>query len=240
MAITKKIIPSANLLLSSLPLRARQDFIKFCEPVYLVFSETLNKSGDPVSHVYFPINSFISLVAPIDSQTSMEVGMVGNEGMIGLNLALGVKYSLLRSLVQGAGSALRMDATRFLQVFEKSTALQQKLRAYAYVRMNQLAQTIGCNRFHLVDSRLACWVLMSHDCAHSDEFVITHEFLSYMLGVRRASITKSAGILQKNKLISYNRGRLKILNRSGLEAVSCGCYKVNKETYKKIMGGTKV
>ena len=231
-----KYILTTNHLLSSLPNREAQNLIKDCEPVDLVFSEVLNEPGKNIRHVYFPVTSFISLVAPINSQTSIEVRMVGHEGMVGLNHALGVSFSLLRSLVQGPGKALRIDAARFLQIFEKNIALRRKLRAYAYVRMNQLAQSIGCNRFHLVDARLACWILMAHDCAHSNEFAITHEFLSYMLGVRRAGISKSAGILQKKKLISYNRGRLKILDRRGLEVTACGCYQVSKAIYKKILG----
>ncbi len=196
----------------------------------------MGEPGKRVRYVYFPINSFISLVAPIDSHASMEVGMVGNEGMIGLSLALGVRFSLLRFIVQGAGTALRMGAVQFLQIYEKSATLQQKLKAYAYVRMNQLSQTAGCNRFHVVHARLARWILMARDCAHSNEFRITHEFLSYMLGVRRAGITESAGMLQKKKLICYSRGHLKVLDRIGLEVVACRCYQASKATYKKILG----
>jgi len=231
-----KGIPTTNLLLAFLPRKEYQSFLARCEPVELVSSEILGEPGNRVRYVYFPVNSFISLVAPIDSQDSMEVGMVGNEGMLGLNLALGVKFSLLRALVQGGGTALRMDADQFLQIYEKSAILQQKLKAYAYVRMTQLSQTAGCNRFHVVEARLARWILMTRDCAHSNEFHITHEFLSYMLGVRRAGITESAGMLQKKKLICYSRGHLKILDRSGLETAACGCYQASKETYKKILG----
>jgi len=129
-----------------------------------------------------------------------------------------------------------MDADQFLQIYEKSAILQQKLKAYAYVRMTQLSQTAGCNRFHVVEARLARWILMTQDCAHSNEFHITHEFLSYMLGVRRAGITESAGMLQKKKLICYRHGHLKILDRSGLETAACGCYQASKATYKKILG----
>ncbi len=234
--LAPKRIPVANLLLASLPRKESQNFLARCEPVELIFSEILNEPGKRVRHVYFPTKSFISLVAPIDSQTSMEVGMVGHEGMVGLNLALGVKFSLLRAIVQGAGTALRMDAVQFLQIYEKSAILQQKLKAYAYVRMTQLSQTIGCNRFHFMSARLARWILMTQDCAHSNEFHITHEFLSYMLGVRRASVTESAGILQKKKLINYSWGRVRILDRSGLEATACECYRASKEKYKKILG----
>jgi len=234
--LATKRIPTTNLLLASLPRKESQNFIAHCEPVTLASSEILGEPGEKVHNVYFPIDCFISLVGPIDSQTSMEVGMVGNEGMLGLNLALGVKFSLLRFIVLGAGTALRMGAVQFLQIYEKTPTLQRKLRAYAYVRMNQLSQTAGCNRFHVVHARLARWILMTQDCAHSNEFNITHEFLSYILGVRRAGITESAGILQKKKLVSYSMGNLKVLDRSGLEATACGCYQASKETYKKVLG----
>jgi len=229
-------ISATNLLLASLPHKEYQSFLAFCEPVELVSSEILGEPGKRVRCVYFPINSFISLVAPIDSQTSMEVGIVGNEGMLGLNLVLGIKFSLLRSLVLGTGIALRMDADRFLQIYEKCATLQQKLKAYAYVRMTQLSQTAGCNRFHVLVSRFARWILMTRDCAHSNEFHITHEFLSNILGVRRAGITEAAGMLQKKKLICYSRGNLKVLDRIGLEVVACRCYQASKATYKKILG----
>jgi len=147
MPVTRKIIPATNLLLASLPRKEGQNFIKLCETVDLIFSEILNEPDKRIRHVYFPITGFISLVTPINSHTSIDVGMIGHEGMVGLNYALGINFSLLRSQVQGEGTALRMKTTHFLRIFEKSAALQQKLRAYAYVRMNQLAQTIGCNRF---------------------------------------------------------------------------------------------
>jgi hypothetical protein len=185
--------PSVNLLLASLPRRENQNFIKLCDPVNLVFSETLNEPGNRVRYVYFPVTGFISLIAPINSQTSIEVGMIGYEGMVGLNHALGINFSLLGSLVQGAGTALRMEATQFLRILEKSTVLQQKLRAYAYVRMNQLAQSIGCNGFHYIDNRLACQILMSQDCAHSNEFAITHS-VSYPNYFFRQSNFGGAGI----------------------------------------------
>ncbi len=234
--LATKRIPATNFLLAFLPRKEYQSFLARCEPVELVSSEILGEPGKRVRYVYFPVNSFISLVAPIDSQDSTEVGMVGNEGMLGLNLALGVKFSLLRALVQGAGTALRMDADQFLKIFEECATLRQKLRAYAYDRMTQLSQTAGCNRFHVLDARRARWILMTRDCAHSNEFHITHEFLSYMLGVRRSGITESAGMLQKKKLISYSWGQLKILDRRGLETAACGCYQASKETYKKILG----
>ena len=223
-----KLPQSINLILSSLP-RKEENFIrKSCETVHLTFSQILNTPGKEIPYVYFPISAVICLLKPINSNSNVEVAMIGNEGMLGLNLALGINFSTLGAIVQGKGTALRLDSKQFLQIYDKSPFLQAIFKRYIFVRMCQLSQTIGCNRFHVVDKRLARWILMSQDCAHSNEFPITHEFLSYILGVRRAGITKSAGMLQKRKLISYRRGQLKILNRKGLESASCECYKKNK------------
>jgi CRP-like cAMP-binding protein len=165
----------------------------------------------------------------------MEIGSVGPEGMLGINLALQVKVTLLHAVVGTAGSALFLSTKLFLGIYEKSTVLQQKLQNYAYIRMCQLSQTSGCNRFHVLDGRLCRWILTAQDCTHSNELNITHESLSGKLGVRRAGVTKAAGILQKKKLISYSKGHLKILDRRGLETIACECYRLNKEIYKKIM-----
>ena len=161
--------------------------------------------------------------------------MVGSEGMFGVSLMLGVDVSPLHALVQGAGQALRMNATRFRRQLASSLALRQGLNRYIYVLISQLAQTAACTRFHVVEARLARWLLMTRDRAGSDEFYLTQEFLSHMLGVRRVGVTKAASSLQKHKLISYSRGVISILDRNGLEAAACGCYLADKKTYDKIM-----
>ena len=227
--------PATNRLLAALPDKTSAQMLANCESVDLVFADVLCLPGDRIQHVYFPTESFISLVAPVDGYAGLEVGMVGSEGMFGVSLMLGVDVSPLHALVQGAGPALRMNATRFRRQLASSRALRQGLNRYTYVLISQLAQTAACTRFHVVEARLARWLSMTRDRAGSDEFYLTQEFLSHMLGVRRVGVTKAASSLQKHKLISYSRGVISILDRNGLEAAACGCYLADKKTYDKIM-----
>jgi CRP-like cAMP-binding protein len=228
--------PAANRLLAALPRRDRQRFLAGCEPIQLVFAEILAQPGERMRHVYFPTESFISLVKPIDSRASVEVGLVGDEGMLGISLILGADVSPLRAVVQGEGPALRMNVAPFRRQLDQSPALQQKLKCYLYVLMGQITQAAACTRFHVLEARLARWLLMMQDRAHSDAFHVTHEFLAYMLGVRRVGITKAATSLQNRKLIRYSRGDITIINRGGLESASCGCYEADKAIYARIMG----
>ncbi len=225
-----------NLLLAALPRKDREQLLAHCEQVELPFAEELYHAGERIHNVYFPTGSIITLMTPIDEGTNLEVGLIGNEGMLGVTLILEVNHAPFHALVQGAGPALRMKAPLFLQVLEQSHALQLELKRFLYVSMSQLGQTAACTRFHRVEARLARWLLMTHDRAHSDHFHVTHVFLAYMLGVRRVGITKAANSLQNQKLISYRRGNITILDRTGLEAVSCGCYPADKETYERVLG----
>jgi CRP-like cAMP-binding protein len=227
--------PATNRLLAALPDKTLAQMLANCESVDLVFADVVCLPGDRIQHVYFPTDSFISLVAPVDGYAGLEVGMVGSEGMFGVSLMLGVDVSPLHALVQGAGPALRMNATRFRRQLASSLALRQGLNRYVYVLISQLAQTAACTRFHVVEARLARWLLMTRDRAGSDEFYLTQEFLSHMLGVRRVGVTKAASSLQKRKLISYSRGVISVLDRNGLQAAACGCYLADNKTYDKIM-----
>ena len=233
---TTKRAAAENRLLASLPSKDRKFLLAGCDRVELVLGNVLCEPGERIRSVYFPTSSYVSLVTQIDDHAKLEVGLVGSEGMFGIPLALGVGVSPMHSLVQGSGAAWRIGTAEFLARLEQSHALQQTLQRYAYVLMSQLAQMAVCTRFHLVEARLARWLLMIGDRAHSAKFHITHEFLASTLGVRRVGITKAAGALQKRKLISYSRGNITIIDRSGLEAASCVCYRTDKKTYNHILG----
>jgi CRP-like cAMP-binding protein len=229
-------VPATNRLLAALPRKDRDRLLAHCEPIELIFAEELYRAGDLIAHVYFPTGSCISLVMPIDGNAHLELGLIGDEGMLGLTLMLEVEVAPFHAVVQGAGPALRLTAAAFLHELAQSPALQRELKRYLYVSMSQLAQTAGCTRFHVVEARLARWLLMTQDRAHSDTFHVTQVFMAYMLGVRRVGITKAANGLQKHKLISYHRGEITILDRVGLEAAACGCYRAGTETYARILG----
>jgi CRP-like cAMP-binding protein len=225
-----------NRLLAGLPDADRKRLVASCETVELNFEEVLYEIGDRIRYAYFPTASFLSLVSAVDKSSNLEVGLAGVEGMIGSTLLLGVETASLKVLVQGAGPALRIDAAQFARELKRSPALRKKLHLYLYVVLTQLAQMAPCARYHLVEARLARWLLMTRDRAQSSEFRLTQEFLAYMLGVRRAGITRAASNLQKRRLIRYTRGKMRILDARGLEAVSCDCYAAATQLYAKVMG----
>jgi CRP-like cAMP-binding protein len=237
MPATKRAAPVANRLLSALPEKEYQRLLPGLEQVTLAFGDILYEPGDTIGHVYFPDNGIISLLSKVERQKVLEVGIVGNEGVAGLPVVLGVRVSLNRALVQSAGTAMRMKAAALQKEFQRDGALQRLLHRYLHSLLTQISQSAVCNRFHIADARLARWLLMTHDRVESDEFKLTQEFLSNMLGVRREAVSKAAGALQKQGFVNYSRGHIKILNRAGLEATACQCYRVIKDESDHVFNG---
>lgn len=217
-----------NSLLAVLPRKSYQRMLPQLEPVTLKFGDVLYRTGDVIRHVYFPTNCVVSLLTVVGGHLALEVGMVGREGMLGIPLALGVSDSPVRALVQGSGTALRMKSAHFVRELERNAPLQRAVRRYTHDRMVQITQTAACNRFHHVEARLARWLLMTRDRVSSNQFRITQEMLGGMLGVLRVAVTNAAGKLQRRKLISYSRGRIRVLDSRALEAVACLCYQIVK------------
>ena len=226
--------PVENRVLASLPPKLYQRLLVGLEAVTLTFGEVLYEPGEPIRHVYFPSNSLVSLLTLVEDRLALEVGMVGHEGMVGISLALGISISSVRALVQGSGTALRMTSPRFRREFRHSLVFRQELFRYTHLLMAQISQTAGCNRFHGVEERLARWLLMTRDRLGSNQFRLTQDFLAQMLGVRRVGVTNAAGALQRRELISYSRGNISILDDSGLEAASCQCYEIARDTHDRV------
>lgn len=236
MARAGRAAPITNRLLDRLPAKDRARVLAECEEIQLVFPEVIAEPGETIRHVYFPTESFISLVAPMGGKDSLEVALAGNEGLFGVGLAMGVETSPVHALVQGGGACLRIGAAAFRRELARVPSLRNCVDRYIFVMMSQLIQTSGCNRFHIVEQRLARWLLMTADRTHSSSFHITHEFLAYMLGVRRVGITEAASALQDRSLIGYARGAMTIRNRRGLEKAACSCYRSDITVYDRTLG----
>ena len=221
---TKPREPIDNRLLAALSPKEYQRLHPDLKQVALVFGDILYEPGDVLEYVYFLNGGIISLLSTVEERSTLEVGMVGREGMAGIAVFLGAKTSLNRALVQGTGTAMRMKAGALRQQLKNKGQLPELLRHYTHSLLSQISQGAVCNRFHPVAKRLARWLLMTHDRMQTDEFRLTQDFLSDMLGVRREGVVKAARVLQQGNLISYVRGQIQILNRAGLEAASCQCY----------------
>ena len=229
---TKQNAPPANRLLAALPAKEYKRLLPKLEGVSLTYGENIYEQGEIIRRVYFPTSGIISLLTAVEERSQLEVGIVGNEGMVGLAPFLGVKTSNNRAIVQGEGFAMRMKAADFLAECGNGGSLPNILRRYTHSLLTQISQSAVCYRFHPIEARLARWLLMTSDRMNTNEFQITQEFLSNMLGVRREGVNKSAVILQRQQLISYSRGNISITNRAGLEAASCKCYGIIKDEEK--------
>ena len=228
---TKNSKQSANRLLAALPAKEYQHLRGKLRETDLTFGSALYEPDAVIRHVYFPTSGIVSLLVTAGRGANLEVGLVGREGMVGLPVFLGVNTSRNRAVVQGTGSVLRMKATDFRKALNNGSLLPQLLQRYTHALLTQVSQSAVCNRFHPINARLARWLLMTRDRMEADQFPLTQEFLSNMLGVRREGVSKAAGLLQTRRLIEYNRGILTILNPSKLEAVACQCYSITKREY---------
>lgn len=229
------IAKSKNRLLACLSPAVYQQLLAKFEEISLIFNETIYERGDIIRHVYFPESGIISLLSAVEEHSTLEVGIVGNEGMVGLPVFLGVKSSNNRAIVQGAGVALKMTTADFLAECKNGDELSRILQRFTHSLMTQISQSAACNRFHEIEPRLARWLLMTQDRMQSDEYNITQNFLSNMLGVRREAVNKAATHLQQKNLISYSRGKMTILNRPDLEGISCKCYEIIKKDYENFL-----
>ena len=219
-------LPHANRILAALSPKASRSFFAGLTRVELPLGEVLFEARTASRHVYFPNDCMVSLLAMAERGSGLEVGLVGSESMVGVSLALGAVTSPVRALVQGAGSAMRMSATRFRRELEHNRPLQRSIERCANVAMATAMQIAVCNKEHLLEARLARWLLMTQSRVASDRFRFTQQFIAVMLGVRRAGVNAAAGALQRRGLIRYSRGSMQILDRPGLLAASCSCYEI--------------
>ena len=220
--------PAVNRLLATLPKNEYKRLFPRLKTVNLVLGEALYVPGQAIKYVYFPNDSIVSLISELSETSWLEVGMVGNEGMAGLPVFMGVSTSSTLALVQGSGTAMRMSSADVRTEANRLGSLHRLLHRYSHSLLTQVTQSSACNRFHLVNARLARWLLMTNDRLGVEEFPLTQEFLSNMLGVRREGVSKAASALQDAKLIRYSRGIITLLNRQRLEAKSCDCYTIIK------------
>jgi CRP-like cAMP-binding protein len=225
-----------NRLLADLPDAEYQRLVSHLEHIPLSLKQVLHKAGEPIEYVYFPHRAIVSLISTPEEGSNVEVGLVGNEGVVGIPAALGDNIATTTANVQREGSGMRMEASLLKSEFLRGDVLQSLLLRYTQALYALVSQGAACNRLHHLDERLARWLLLVCDRLGSNELGLTHEFIAQMLGVRRAGVTEAANRLQKAGLISYNRGKITIVNRQELEAASCSCYGIIKREYARLLG----
>lgn len=231
-----KYLAQANRLVAVLPAESRVLFLDHCELVDLNRQDVLTLAGQTTDYAYFPIDSFIASILKLEDASDVQFGLTGNEGMVNVSLVLGISVASTTSVVQGAGRAYRISQHDLQEQLKTTPGLRDVLHNYVALRMDQMAQNMACASCHSVEQRLARWLLMVQDRAHSSELLLTHEVLAFMLGVRRESVTQAASSLQKQALISYSRGDIMLLDEPGMKAVACECYQTNLAIYERAMG----
>ncbi len=227
--------PVGNRLLAMLPREEYERLLPSLEPVSLTLGEVIYESGGQQNYIYFPTTAIISLLYMMENGSSAEMGVAGNEGLVGIALFMGGNTAPNRAVVQSAGDALKMKTKVLQDEFARAGMFQQLLLRYTQALMTQMSQTAVCNRLHTVEQQLCRWLLLSRDRLNTDELVMTQELIANMLGVRREGVTSAAQRLQENGLISYVRGHIQILDRTGLEATVCECYAVVKDEYARLL-----
>jgi CRP-like cAMP-binding protein len=205
------------------------------EPVVLEYRQSLYKANEPITSVYFPIDGVLSLINTMADGSTSEVGTIGNEGVVGLPVILGDRLAPTSAYAL-PGAGLRLPADILIAELERSSRTRIVMLHYAHAFFNQVAQSAACNHHHQIEQRCCRWLLMTHDRVHSDQFLLTQEFLGMMLGVRRTSVTEVAGELKHQKLIDFSRGLVTVLNRSGFEKRACECYAVSKKDFDRLLG----
>ena len=227
-----------NRLLAALPAREQKQILPKLEPLSLSIGDILYEPDEPITHTYFPTQGVVSILTVLEGRASIEVGTVGNEGVAGITVLFGVDTSPNRAVVQVPGEAVRMKTADFRKAAKvNGSKLLELAQLYAYVLLTQMSLSVACNRFHNVEKRLARWLLAIQDRVQMDEFLLTQEYISQMLGAHRPHVTKAAGNLQNRKLIRYGRGKITIVNRNGLEKASCNCYHIAKSRFDGLFGG---
>jgi CRP-like cAMP-binding protein len=221
--------PEKNQLLAALSTEARERIFPHLKPVPMPLGKVLYEPGDTLRHVYFPVNSIVSLLYVLEDGASAEISVVGNEGLIGIALFMGGETTPSRAIVQSAGHAYRLIGQKLKDEFHRNGEMQLLLLRYTQALLTQMAQTAVCNRHHSVDKQLCRWLLLSLDRLDSNQLVMTQELIANMLGVRREGVTEAAGKLQKLGVIEYTRGKITVLDRPELERLCCECYAVVKK-----------
>lgn len=227
---TTQAVPPANRLISALPKKEYLSLLPELTEVSLASGEVLFERGDTVRHVYFPNTSIISLLSNLAEQSRLQVGLVGNEGVVGISVFMGIDKASTRGLVQAGGSAIKMKSATMRRISNQPSSLHTLLHRYTYSRLTQISQLSACNRFHTVPARLARFLLMTSDRTDSNGLRLTQDFLAQLLGIRREAVNIAAGAFQKQRIINYTRGMISILNRAALEKSSCSCYAIIKES----------